>query len=228
MRYVQRSPRREVPDGLSPRARDLVLTEGAWAPVPALDHYYDKLVRDGVPTDVVQRARDHHARWAGLSLPRSAEYDGGPCPFHLDAPQYLPGAGWWFEVGAQRSALPYSFAIGPDHAYGLVFSTWVPTHRSVEAWIESLAIERLAQRHATSITQLSGDTVEDIDLTDATQVPEAGGICDTWWRQGRTLIAIHRGESLLLGRPADRRARIYNLPGSPTDLLKDHEVSLEY
>src|SRR5690348_3224833 len=49
-------------------------------------------------------------------------------------------SGWWFEAGLQRTAVPYSFMIGPAGEFGIHAQRWVPLHASIEGWVESLAL----------------------------------------------------------------------------------------
>jgi hypothetical protein len=144
-------------------------------------------------------------------LPRSLEYDGGPWRFDVDVP-HEETEGWFFDSGTSRTALPYGFTLGPDDAYGIYLYSWVATHRSVEAYLESLAVERLAEQLATSVTLLRGSEVGDLDLEGAVPLPETGGVADRWLRRGRELVSLHTGEALAFDRPGYLRARVYLLP----------------
>jgi hypothetical protein len=191
---------REIPDGLSKRAQGFVRSHGAWIDVELASGWVDALREQGVPSSVVDRAEDFQRRWGGLVLPPSLEYDGGPLPFtvcHVNDGQHFGENGWWIEAGVQRYSVPYEFELAPGGEFGLVDRTWVPLHQSIEGWVESLALAHHAIRSASTITRLIGADVADLDLSGLAEVAEAQGVADTWWRGGRRLIAVYRGNALM-------------------------------
>ncbi|NED91339.1 hypothetical protein G3I76_66085, partial [Streptomyces sp. SID11233] len=105
-----------------------------------------------VPAEAIDRMAAFQARWGGVVLPPAPEYDGGPRYFGPDGPE-KDDSGWWFEAGTQRSAVPYSFVIAPDGAFGIQVERngWAPLHASVEGWVEALALAHHAAAHATRI-----------------------------------------------------------------------------
>ncbi|UOZ03955.1 hypothetical protein [Amycolatopsis sp. WQ 127309] len=65
---------------------------------------------------------------------------------------------------------------------------WAPLHETVEGRVESLALAHHASVSAariTRITRLTGDALDDLDLTGCAPVPEVAGLADTWWRVTR-------------------------------------------
>ena len=125
----------EVPAGLTRRARLLIRAHGVrLTPVPLNDHRQQWLDA-GVPEVQIDRAVAFEERWGGLVLPPSPCYDGGPRLFGADVPEEEPGGGWWFEAGWQRTAVPYSFLIGPNDEFGISGGSWTQLHESIEGWI---------------------------------------------------------------------------------------------
>ncbi|MEU3645300.1 hypothetical protein AB0E59_18100 [Lentzea sp. NPDC034063] len=125
-------------------------------------------------------------RWGGLALPPALGYDGGPRWFAADEPTRSPDGRWRFDAGDPRSAVPYSFEIGPDGEFGLGTLGWVPLHTRVEGWIESLALEY----HASSLAKRVAVAAE-IDLTGFEPIPEVHGMANNWWRGDDQLVAVH-------------------------------------
>ncbi|MFI7595436.1 hypothetical protein [Micromonospora sp. NPDC049359] len=204
---------RDAPSNLSVRARRFVAVHGVWLDVPSVSDWREQWEANGIPSEVVDRAESYQARWGGLALPPSFSYDGGPRMLRADTPEWendLPEPDWWFEAGPQRTALPYSFLIGPDGSFGIAMDSWVPLHVRIEGWVESLALAQSAEQIAETVTRLSGDAVADLDLSDMRPVPETAGIVDTWWHGAGSLIAIYNGEAELFGRPDYRVARVYS------------------
>jgi hypothetical protein len=181
--------------------------------VPSVSDWRQQWEANGIPSEVVDQAESHQACWGGLALPPSLSYDGGPRILCADTPEWesgFPEPGWWFEAGPQRTALPYSFLIGPDGSFGLAMDSWVPLHARIEGWIESLALAQSAEHIAETVTTLSGDAVTDLDLSGMRPVPEGAGIVDAWWHGAGSLIAVYNGEAELFGRPDYRVARVYS------------------
>lgn len=115
---------RNAPSGLSPRARYFVDVHGLWLDVPSVSDWRQQWEAYGIPSVVVDRAESYQARWGGLALPPSLgdAGDGGPRVLCVDTPEWAdeyPEPGWWFEAGLQRTAVPYSYMIGPDGSFGL-------------------------------------------------------------------------------------------------------------
>ncbi len=162
----------------------------------------------GVPEAQIDRVSAFEAVWGGLVLPPSPHYDGGPRAFSGDVPEG-PDPDWRFGAGAQRTALPYSFMIGPNGEFGLHAGKWVPLHASVEGWVEALALADHARRSARTTTTYTGAAVEDLELDGFEAVPEIAGLADTWWRGGDSLIAIYRGEAEVMDAPQCLTATVY-------------------
>ncbi|MFC8587753.1 hypothetical protein ACFUGD_24860 [Streptomyces sp. NPDC057217] len=198
-----------VPDGLTLRARSFVSAHGVKVDVrPVEGHRRWWLDRD-VPASVIDRMAAYQERWGGLLLPPGPKYDGGPKYLDPDAPE-ADSAGWWFEAGMQRTAVPYSFMIGPSGEFGIHAGKWAPLHATVEGWVESLALAHHASKWARQVTKLVGDDATGIDLTGYAPVREVRGLTDTWWRGPDSLIALYDGEATALDFPRGRTAMIYS------------------
>ncbi|MER7421107.1 hypothetical protein ABT346_30780 [Micromonospora peucetia] len=203
----------EAPPSLSARARRFVRVHGVRLDVPSVSDWRQQWEANRIPSAVVDRADSYQVRWGGLALPPSPSYDGGPRMLCADTPEWedaFPEPGWWFEAGPQRTAVPYSFVIGPDESFGIAMDSWVPLHASIEGWIESLALAYAAEAIADTVTNVSGVTVADLDLSRMQPVPETAGIADQWWHGAGSLIAIYNGEAVLFGRPGYQVARVYS------------------
>ncbi len=109
----------------------------------------------------------------------------------------------------QRTAVPYSFMIGPDGEFGVYGDRWVPLHAAVEGWVESVALAYHASMWAKKILKVTADEVEAIRLEGHEPVHEVAGLADTWWRGSDSLVAIYRGEAECLAAPACRTAFVY-------------------
>ncbi|MFJ5936042.1 hypothetical protein [Streptomyces sp. NPDC093071] len=198
-----------VPDGLTLRARSFVSTHGVKVDVrPVEGHRQWWLDRD-VPASAIDRMAAYQERWGGLLLPPGPKYDGGPKYLDPDAPE-ADSAGWWFEAGMQRTAVPYSFMISPSGEFGIHAGKWAPLHATVEGWVESLALAHHASMWARQVTKLVGDDADGIDLTGYAPVREVRGLTDTWWRGPDSLIALYDGEATALDFPRGRTAMIYS------------------
>ncbi|MFB9450132.1 hypothetical protein Dvina_28255 [Dactylosporangium vinaceum] len=151
-------------------------------------------------------------RWGGLALPPAPAYDGGPRLFAADTPEPAGAGAWMFETGPQRTAVPYSFVIGPDDAFGLAAGAVVALHDSIEGWIESVALAHEVAGRARQITTLTGPEADAVALAGLTPIPEVRGRADTWWwRDPDTLVAAYGGEAAALDFPAGRTVRVYSL-----------------
>ncbi|MFI8190906.1 hypothetical protein ACIF8T_19185 [Streptomyces sp. NPDC085946] len=200
----------DVPDGLTRRARGFVGVHGIRVDVrPVADHRQWWLDRD-VPPAVIDRMAAFGERWGGLLLPPAPEYDGGPKYFEPDSPEGSASEGWWFEAGTQRTAVPYSFMIGPGGEFGIHADRWVPLHATVEGWVESLALAHHAAMWAERVTKVTGDDVDRIALDACEPVREVRGLADTWWRGTDSLVAIYSGEAECFSFPRGRTALVYS------------------
>ncbi|WP_250002119.1 hypothetical protein [Actinoplanes sp. M2I2] len=208
-----------VPDGLTRRARSLVVAHGVQADLPDLEQHRSAWLESGIPAAEIDRAVAFQRRWGGLVLPPAPQYDGGPRYFQADTPDSSPTEaadgspvpGWWFEAGQQRTAVPYSFMIGPTGEFGIHDGRrWVPLHASIEGWIESLALAHHAANWAKQITKVTGEALDHLELRDFEPVAEVRGLADVWWRGTDSLIAIYSGEFRCLGAPVNRTGLIYS------------------
>ncbi|MDT0422474.1 hypothetical protein [Streptomyces evansiae] len=202
---------KSAPGGLTSRARYFVETQGIRLDVRPAEDNCEWWREHGVPTEVIDRMAAYQDTWGGVALPPAPEYDGGPRYFDADSPE-ADETGWWFEAGTQRTAVPYSFLIGPDGAFGIQVEAhrWAPLHASVEGWVEAVALAHHASAHATRITRFAGDEVEGVELGDCEPVREVQGLADTWWRGPDRLVAVHRGEADALDFPRGRVVRVYS------------------
>ncbi|MFJ3901061.1 hypothetical protein [Streptomyces sp. NPDC090025] len=152
----------------------------------------------------------YQERWGGLSLPPAPQYDGGPRYLDPDSPE-ADSAGWWFEAGTQRTAVSFSFLIGPSGEFGIQAEggKWVPLHATIEGWVESLALAHEASLGARQVTRLVGDDVDGLDLNGFAPMREVRGLADTWWRGPDSLVARYSGEATAYDWPGGRIAVIY-------------------
>ncbi|MFD3809294.1 hypothetical protein ACFWTC_38540 [Streptomyces sp. NPDC058619] len=198
-----------IPEGLTRRAEYFVGCHGYWTGRSDVEQQRARWVKYGVPGSQVDRVAAYEAAWGGLALPPSPHYDGGPRTLSGGVPEALGAGCWYFEAGEQRTALPYSFVIGPTGEFGLHAGDWVPLHGSVEGWVEALALADHARRCARSTTVLTGDAVEGLDLGGFEPVSEVAGVADAWWRGPDSLFAIYRGEAEVMCAPQCRTATVY-------------------
>jgi hypothetical protein len=199
----------EDPAGLTARARRFISVHGSRVASPVAGSYRERWLGMGVPSSVVDQTAFVEARWGGLLLPPALEYDGGPQFFGPDTPEASDGNAWWFEAGSARTALYYSFMIGPGGEFGIYGDRWVALHESVEGWVESLALEWSLRRAARTITRIIGPEVEDLSLRTLDPVTEVGGVTDSWWRDGAGFVSIYRGEAEMFSRPDYQVAYVY-------------------
>jgi hypothetical protein len=174
---------------------------------PVEDHRQWWLDRD-IPAAVIDRMAAYQRRWGGLLLPPASQYDGGPKYLDPDSPE-ADSAGWWFEAGMQRTAVPYSFMISPSGEFGIHADTWAPLHANVDGWVESLALAHHASMRAKQVTKFVGDDVDGIELDGYEPVREVMGLADTWWRGPDSLVALYTGEATALDFPRGRIALVY-------------------
>jgi hypothetical protein len=201
--------------GLSARARDLIAKHGKRVPTSTPQQQREHWMRVGVPAAFVDQVVQFQARWGGLKLPAAPEYDGGPSYFCADYVNDEHDLEICFEVGLQRSALPYSFCVDGRGRFGLMADRWVPLNRSMEGWVEAVALFHEAEGRASACT-FDGDEVDGLlDRARAAfgplaQVPEAEGLADTWWQGDGVLLAIYTGEAELFGMESFRKAYLYD------------------
>ncbi|WP_240926384.1 hypothetical protein [Streptomyces sp. JB150] len=201
--------KRSLPDGLTRRARSFLGAHAVHVDAGSSREKRQRYLDRGVPAAVVDRMTAFHERWGGLVLPPAPLYDGGPLPLSAHSPEERAPGDWWFEAGSPRTALPYSFMVGPGGEFGIDGERWTPLHAGVEGWVESVALHHHASREARRITRVVGEDVERVDLDGYEPVREVRGLADTWWRGTDTLVAVHRGEADCLGFPRGRTAWIY-------------------
>ncbi|MGS2646807.1 hypothetical protein [Streptosporangium sp. G12] len=199
----------DVPQGLTRRARSFVQVHGLRVDSLKVDQYRDGWLSSGLPKREIDRVAEYAARWGGLVLPPAPHYDGGPRILCPDTPEGSPAEGWWFEAGVQRTAVPYSFMIGPGGEFGVHGDRWVPLHATVEGWVESVALAYHAGVCAKKTVKVTGDEVEAIRLEGHEPVQEVAGLADTWWRGPDSLVVIYRGEAECMSAPVCRTAFVY-------------------
>ncbi|MFB7572434.1 hypothetical protein [Streptomyces sp. NPDC056165] len=106
--------------------------------------------------------------------------------------------------------MPYSFMVGPQGEFGIHAEHWSPLHRTVEGWMEALALAHHASTRARQMTKLTGDEVDALVLDTFEPVGEVEGLADTWWRGPDSLVAVYTGEAECLSAPRCRTALIYS------------------
>ncbi|MFF3577854.1 hypothetical protein [Streptomyces mirabilis] len=164
----------------------------------------------GVPSSEIDRVTEYQKYWGGLVLPPALHYDGGPRCLDSDLPEGSPDEGWLFPAGTHRTAVPYSFMIGPSSEFGVYGERWTPLHRTVEGWVESVALAYDASIWAQQITRVTGEGVDAIALDGFEPVEEVKGMADTWWRGNDSLVALYTAEAECTSAPARRTALIYS------------------
>jgi hypothetical protein len=197
----------DVPEGLTRRARSFIGTHGVKVDVRPVEENRQWWLERDVPAAVIDRMAAYQQRWGGLLLPPAPWYDGGPKYLDPDSPE-SDSAGWWFEAGMQRTAVPYGFMISPSGDFGVHAGKWAPLHATVEGWVESLALAYHASEWAKQITRLVGDAVDGIELDGYEPVREVMGLADTWWRGPDSLVALYTGEATALEFPRARTALV--------------------
>ncbi len=209
---------RRPPTGLSRRARSFVDVHGVWLDAPPVSQFRGAWQKAQVPDEVIDRAEAYQARWGGLVLPSAPgipEDAAGPRMLSVDTPEWedtFAPKGWLFEAGPQRTAVPYSFLIGPDGTIGIAGGDdgqWIPLYCSIDGWVEALALAWAAMDIADTVTRLTGSAVDQLDLNTMQPVAEVGGITNGWWYRPGLLVAVYAGESALFARPDYRTAYLY-------------------
>lgn len=198
-----------APAGLSRRARRFIETEGIRVRRQDIRRHHHAWIEHGIPAAVIERATAFQDRWGGLALPPAPFYEGGPRILDADCPEGTPAEGWSFPAGDGRVSMAYGFMIGPDGAFGIDAYRWTPLHASTDGWVESLALAAHARRWAATVTRVTRNAVDALDLGEFEPVPEVQGVTDSWWRGKDSLIAVYRGEAVGLGAPQCLEAHIY-------------------
>ncbi|WP_435972033.1 hypothetical protein [Streptomyces sp. Qhu_M48] len=206
---VSVSPVPIAPAGLSRRARTFVEAHGIRVPRRDLRQHRSAWIEHGIPAAEIGRIVAFQDRWGGIALPPAPFYEGGPRILEADCPVGSATEGWSFQAGDCRSSMAYGFMIGPEGAFGIDGYRWTPLHASTDGWVESLALADHAGREARTITTLTGEAVDSLDLDGYEPVPEVQGLTDTWWRGRDSLIALYRGEAVGLDAPQCLRAHVY-------------------
>jgi hypothetical protein len=196
--------------GLTRRARSFVTGHGIRIDVPPIGRLAEQWLALGVPSVEIDRVKEYQERWGGLVLPPAPHYDGGPRCLDSDLPEGSPDEGWLYPAGTDRCAIPYSFMIGPGGEFGVYGYRWTPLHRTVEGWVESVALAYHASMWAQQVTRVTGDRVDDVALDGFEPVEEVKGMTDTWWRGSDSLVALYAGEAECLSAPSSRTALIYS------------------
>ncbi|MET9085013.1 hypothetical protein ABZX77_24565 [Streptomyces sp. NPDC004237] len=199
----------DVAEGLTRRARHFVVEHGIRIDGPPVSRLREQWLALGIPAAEIDRVTEYHERWGGLVLPPAPQYAGGPKYLSGDLPEGSAEEGWLFGAGLQRTAVPYSFMIGPGGEFGVYGEDWAPLHRSVEGWVESVALAHNATLWARHVTRVTGDEVDAVALDAFEPVEEVLGMADTWWRGGDSLIAVYTGEAECFSDPTSRTALIF-------------------
>ncbi|GAA1000863.1 hypothetical protein GCM10009555_104480 [Acrocarpospora macrocephala] len=197
-------------EGLTRRARYFVSAHALQVAPFDVDQYRARWLGLGIPATEIDRVAAYSRRWGGLALPPAPHYDGGPRILNPDTPEGAPEEGWWFEAGAQRTAVSYSFMIGPHGEFGVHGDRWVPLHSTVEGWVESVALAHHASTWAKTITKVTGRDVDSLQLDLYEAVTEVAGLADNWWRGADSLVAIYTGEAECMAAPQCQTAYIYS------------------
>ncbi|MGW3443900.1 hypothetical protein [Streptomyces sp. NPDC001076] len=199
-----------APERLTRRARYFVLAHGIKVDVPRVSRHREHWLALGIPSAEIDRVTAYQEHWGGLVLPPAPHYDGGPKYLDTDVPEGSHAEGWWFEAGPQRTAVPYSFMIGPGGEFGIHGDRWTPLHQTVEGWVESVALAHHASMWAKQVTRVTGDDIDALDLDTFEPVKEVTGLADTWWRGSDSLVAVYAGEAECLSAPQCRTALLYS------------------
>jgi hypothetical protein len=100
--------------------------------------------------------------------------------------------------------------IGPHGEFGVHSDRWTPLHATVEGWVESVALAHHASTWAKTITKVTGQDVDSLQLDAYEAVAEVAGLADTWWRGIDSLVAVYTGEAECMGATRCRTAYIYS------------------
>lgn len=195
--------------GLSRRARSFVEAHGIRLPRQDIRRHREEWIAHGIPASETERAAAFQDRWGGLALPPAPFYEGGPRILEAGCPEGSAAEGWSFGAGECRVSMAYGFMIGPDGAFGIDADHWTPLHASTDGWVESLALAAHARSRAETVTRITGEAVDSLDLRGYEPVPEVQGVTDNWWRGKDSLIALYRGEAVGFGAPRCLEAHLY-------------------
>ncbi|WP_328978010.1 hypothetical protein [Streptomyces canus] len=207
---MERHLSKAVLDGLTRRARSFMTAHSIRIDVPPVGRLAEQWLALGVPPVEINRVKEYQERWGGLVLPPAPHYDGGPRYLDSDLPEGSPNEGWLYPAGTDRTATPYSFMIGPGGEFGVYGYRWTPLHRTVEGWVESVALAHHASMWAQQVTRVTGDRVDEIALDGFEPVAEVKGMTDNWWRGNDSLVALYAGEAESLSAPSCRTMLIYS------------------
>ncbi|WP_144126800.1 hypothetical protein [Catellatospora sichuanensis] len=200
-----------IPSGLTRRARAYLTAHAirreTWSAEQHRRHWH----RDGRAADAIEHLAAYQARWGGLELPPTPEYEGGPRVLDADDPSVAEDLGPCFTAGAPRSATAYGFVVDGAGHFGIVAEgTWVPLHGSVEGWVEAAALRHLADGLPAEVRMATGTRIDGLpERYRMRPVPEVAGVADGWWRGKDSLLAIYRGEARLFGNLQYQTAYLY-------------------
>jgi hypothetical protein len=212
----------ELPDGvLSRRALSFVRAHGQRVAGNRVQRSAAHWIEQGFDEALVLRAVEYEQRWGDLYLPPSMLFNGGP---KYLGPDLLVGSwsdGGYLEAGPARFSVFYDFLLGPDGAFGVGDTEFVPLYASVEGWIESLALEYQVRGVAKETRKLRGPEVSSLDLSAMSFFPKVSGLSESWLMDAERVVFVSRGISFISGHPDDLVAIVYS--GIP-----DREASLGF
>jgi hypothetical protein len=197
-------------DALSRRALTFVQAHGERVTSNRAQRSADQWVEQGFDEVLVLRAVAYERRWGDLYLPPSMLFNGGP---KYLGPDLLAGNwsdGGFIEAGSARFSVFYDFLLGPDGAFGVGGTEFIPLYASVEEWIESLALEYGVRRVAKEIRKLNGSEVLSLDLSAMLPFPGVSGLSESWFIDAERVVFVSRGISLISGHPEDLVAIVYS------------------
>lgn len=204
---------------LSLRARSFVRAHGKRVAVEQDQPVADSWTEKGLSRDLVRRASEYESRWGRLYLPPSLFYNGGPRYLGADILLGDWSDGGYFEAGPARFSVAYDFLIGPDGAFGVGGTEFVPLYSSVEDWIESVALEYLLRLVACDVRRFEGAAAGSVDLSTMSPFPGISGLSDRWLTDGERVAFVCRGIGMLSGPPADNSVTVYSqIPDANTAL----------
>jgi hypothetical protein len=196
---------------LTRRARAYLAAHGvrrdAWTAEQARRHWH----RHGVPDAAIEHAAAFQARWGGLELPPTPQYEGGPQVLDADEPGEQEGRGPCFSAGTQRRSMQYGFMVDGAGRFGICeYAKWVPLHGSVAGWVEAAALAHLADGLDAQVRVGTGGRVDGLpERYRLKPFREVEGLADEWWHGPDTLLAIYRGEARLFGNVQYQLAYLY-------------------
>jgi hypothetical protein len=203
------SPVPVAPAGLTRRATAFVESQGIRVARQGSGRHRDAWIEHGIPAAEIDRAVAFEDRWGGLALPPAPFYESGPRVLGADVPERRATEGWLIPAGDCRVSMAYEFMIGPGGEFGIHGHHWAPLHASTDGWVESLALAGHARRWAGTLTRITGEAVDSLDLKGYEPVPEVRGVTDSWMRGKDSLIALYRGEAVGMDSPRCLEAHVY-------------------